>query len=136
MSGKDANAAPSLSEAMAELESKVDAIATAVMGTEEFAKTANFASALQLKMQQGMSGHMSRQLAMFNMPSREDISALGERVILMDERLVRIEDMLRRIAPAEVDTMPRPPRTKRPPTKSAAGPAKKTTKKATKKSAS
>ncbi len=43
---------------------------------------------------------MARQLAMFNMPSREDIEALGERLISMDDRLVRIEETLKRMAPS------------------------------------
>ena len=134
MSGKNAQAASGLGEAIAELEAKVDAIATAVMGTEEFAKTANMASALQLKMQNGMAGHMSRQLALFNMPSREDIAALGERVMVMDERLVRIEEMLQRLSPAGAGATSGPPRTKRP----AAAPtaAKTATRNASKKSAS
>lgn len=83
-----------LQEAIAGLEERVDAIATAIMGTEEFARTANLAANLQLRMQKGMAGHMSRQLALFNMPSREDINALAERVMTMDERLVRVEALL------------------------------------------
>ncbi|MEL6363713.1 MAG: hypothetical protein AAFR11_02600 [Pseudomonadota bacterium] len=85
------------------------------MGTEEFAKTANAASAVQMRVQKGVNSHMARQLAMFNMPSREDINALAERVMTMDERLVRIEAMLQRIAPvAPEPNSARPPRTKKP----------------------
>ena len=85
------------------------------MGTEEFARTANVASNMQLRLQKGMANHMARQLALFNMPSREDITALGERVMAMDERLVKIEEMLKRMAPeASPPRADRPPRTKKP----------------------
>ncbi len=95
------------------------------MGTEEFARTANIANTMHLRVQKGMSDHMARQLAMFNMPSREDINALGERMMMMDDRLVRIEEALRRLTPPEsvVSTAGKPPRTKKPRTKKA--PAKK-----------
>lgn len=112
----------SVREAVATLEERVDAIATAIMGTEEFAKTANFAANLQLRMQKGMAGHMSRQLALFNMPSRDDMTALAERVMTMDERLVRIEELLVQILSAQNGSAahvaaaagPRPARTRRP----------------------
>lgn len=85
------------------------------MGTEEFSKTANAASTVQMRVQKRVNNHMARQLAMFNMPSREDMTALAERIMTMDERLVRIEAMLQRIAPeAPAPSAGRPPRTKKP----------------------
>lgn len=88
------------------------------METEEFSKTANAASSVQMRVRKGMNSHMARQLAMFNMPSREDMTALAERVMTMDERLVRIEAMLQRMAPdATVPRTNQPPRTKKPATK-------------------
>jgi len=111
--------ADTIREAISDLESQVDSITTALFGTEEFARTANLASNLQLRMQKGMSNHMARQLAMFNMPSREDIEALGERLISMDDRLVRIEETLKRMAPATARTASGPPRTKKPRSKMA-----------------
>lgn len=85
------------------------------METEEFSKTANAASSVQMRVRKGMNSHMARQLALFNMPSREDMTALAERVMTMDERLVRIEAMLQRMAPeASAQRTARPPRTKKP----------------------
>lgn len=105
--------------AIAKLEERVDSIATTLLGTEEFASAANMASNLQLRAQKGMNDHMSRQLAFFNMPSREDISSLGERLASMDDRLVRIEQMLSRLAgpQASMSGGSGPPRTKKPPAK-------------------
>ncbi|MEO1656973.1 MAG: hypothetical protein AAFR65_04570 [Pseudomonadota bacterium] len=86
------------------------------METEEFSKTANAASSVQMRMRKGMNTHMARQLALFNMPSREDMTALAERVMTMDERLVRIEAMLQRMVPdAAAPRSGQPPRTKKPP---------------------
>lgn len=84
------------------------------MGTEEFARTANAASNIQLRLKKTMSDHMGRQLALFNMPSREDIAAIGERLMSIEDRLVRVEGMLSRLAPREPPGTPRPPRTRRP----------------------
>jgi len=109
--------------AISRLEERVDSLATTLMGTEEFAGAANLAANLQLRAQKGMGDHMARQLAFFNMPSREDIAALGERLISMDDRLVRIETMLARMAgPAAQSSRPdRPPRTKNAPKKNEDG---------------
>ncbi len=121
MSSQNAkNTADNIREAIATLEERVDTITTALMSTEEFAKTANVASNVQLRMKQGMNAHMARQLSMFNMPSREDITALGERIMTMDDRLVRIEEMLRQISPETKPAMKtRTPRTKKPRTRAA-----------------
>ncbi|MEL6212359.1 MAG: hypothetical protein AAFQ96_02085, partial [Pseudomonadota bacterium] len=118
---KSIDAGDPVREAIANLEERMDAIATTLMGTEEFARTANIASNVQMRMQKGMNTHMARQLAMFNMPSRDDITALGERLMSVDERLVRIEDMLRKIAPPEAAAARagQPPRTKKPKKKAA-----------------
>jgi hypothetical protein len=84
------------------------------MGTEEFAGAANAASNLQLRLKKGMSDHMARQLALFNMPSREDIAAIGERLMGIDERLGRVEALLGRMAPPVRKARSGPPRTKKP----------------------
>ena len=84
------------------------------MGTNEFAGAANAASQIQLRMKKGVSDHMGRQLALFNMPSREDISSIGERLMTMDERLIRIETLLARLAPPAVPPAGRPARTRKP----------------------
>lgn len=120
--------ADALRGAISRLEERVDSLATTLMGTEEFAGAANLASNLQLRAQKGMSDHMARQLAFFNMPSREDITALGERLISMDDRLVRIETMLARMAgtsAAASEGVAGPPRTRKPPKREEGGDKKK-----------
>ena len=108
-----------LREALALLEKEFDAISTALMGTEEFAKAAGAISTIQIRLQKVLEGHMARQLERFNMPSRDDILALGERMTDVDERLIQIEEKLRRIDPQQaIANTNQPPRTKKPAAKS------------------
>jgi hypothetical protein len=102
-------------EAIAILEQEFNSIATTLMGTEEFGRTATVVSNLQLRLQKALENHMARQLQRFNLPSRDDITALGERMMNIDDRLVRVEEMLSRMAPKDSKSRAkRPPRTKKP----------------------
>ncbi len=102
-------------KAMAELESRFDQMSQAIFGTDQFAQGANRAAELTAQWQKNMAETMSRQLALFNMPSREDVTKMGEQLLAMNERLARIEQLLEAMAPE--DAMPKPsgpPRTKKP----------------------
>lgn len=112
-----------IQRAIAALESRVDEIGTAVFGTDMFARGANVATAMTTQMRKGMSDHMARQLSFYNMPSREDVAAIGERLMAMDERMVRIEAMLEELMPKSGPAAASPPRTKKPPAKAAASEA-------------
>lgn len=104
-----------LSKAINDLESKVDTITTTLLATDEFARVANSANSLSVRLKKGLAGQMGSRMALLNVPSRDDIVALGERLMLMDERLVRIEKALSRLAPPDLATKPAgPPRTKKP----------------------
>tara|TARA_R110000868_G_scaffold20217_2_gene85785 strand:- start:2824 stop:3219 length:396 start_codon:yes stop_codon:yes gene_type:complete len=121
-----------LSKAIGDLESKVDTITTTLLATDEFARVANSANSLSIRLKKGMSDQLGRRMALLNVPSRDDIVALGERLMTMDERLVRIEKALSRLVPPDPAVIPAgPPRTKKPPARTAAktspdGQAKKT----------
>ena len=105
---------------ISDLESKVDMIATTVFATDEFARVANGANSLSVRLKKGVAGQMARRMALLNVPSRDDVAALGERLMIMDERLVRIEQALSKLAPPDSPAKPSgPPRTKRPPTRTA-----------------
>jgi uncharacterized protein (DUF2164 family) len=105
-------------EAMAQFEQRLDSMSNTFFNTEQFAQGAGTATGLGAQMQKGMGDLMSRQLGMFNMPSRDDVTALGERMMQMDERLIRIEEMVSALAaqaaPAKTSG---PPRTRKPPAK-------------------
>ncbi len=110
-----------MNKAVNDLEAKVDQIATALFATDEFARAANTANSLSLRLQKGIRGQMARRMAMLNVPSGDDVAALGARLMIMDERLVRIEEMLGRLMQPDAGAKPvGPPRTKRPPSRAEA----------------
>ena len=97
------------------------------MATDEFSKTVGQFMDVYVNMQKGMNEAISRYLSSVNMPSRQDILGLGDRLTAIEERLTSIEKSLARKAPAKSGppagaTAPngvvRPPRTKKPASKS------------------
>ena len=99
-------------------ERAADQFSNQFMGTDEFSKSMNQMQGFQLEFQRGFGELMAKQLANFNLPSREDILQLSEDVRDIDRRLSRIETSIRNLAPAEGAASERkrrsPPRTKLP----------------------
>ena len=117
-------------DAVSKLESRVDAISTEIFGTSQFAQAANSMTAMTTRFRKGMHDGMAKTLETYNMPSREDVTALGERLMSVETRLGRIEELLTRLAqPAPARKAGGPSRTKKPPSESAAKPAAATTRK-------
>ena len=104
-------------KAMGDLESRFDEMAKAVFGTDAFAKASGTATDIGVKAQKQMAGQMSRNLEFFNMPSREDVTAIGERLMTIDDRLIRIEAALEKLVPPESKAASGPKRTRKPPAK-------------------
>ena len=52
------------------------------MGTDEFSKSMNQMQGLQLEFQRAFGQLMGKQLAQFNMPSREDIINITEELVM------------------------------------------------------
>jgi polyhydroxyalkanoic acid synthase PhaR subunit len=91
-----------------------------VMGTEQYARFLGQFNELSLNMQKNMGEAMGRYFASLNLPTREDLTALGQRLNAVEQRLATIE----RSNPSasltgsgtDADTAkPRPPRTRKPP---------------------
>jgi len=111
---------PSVSwrELIAQWEKGFNALANQTMASEEFSRSTNQAMGLSLKMQQAMGSAMATYLATLNLPSRADITALGERLQSIEAYLSRIalaleEPQAARRRPSSA--RPKPPRTKLPP---------------------
>ena len=102
-------------KAIGSLESRFDEMAKSVFGTDTFAKASGTATELGVKAQKQMTDQMSRNLEFFNMPSREDVTAIGERLMTIDDRLIRIEAMLETLVPAQPKPATGPKRTRKPP---------------------
>ena len=87
-----------------------------IAGSSEFARSMQGATAFSMQIQQAVHEGMTKVLAATNIPSREDLAALGERVGNIEAQLSRIESALG--ASATHSSSPKPKRTKLPPTKS------------------
>jgi hypothetical protein len=86
-----------------------------IAGSSEFAKSMQGATAMSMQIQQAVHEGMTKVLAATNIPSREDIAALGARVGNIESQLSRIEAALG--ATAAPPSAPKPKRTKLPPSK-------------------
>ena len=114
---KDVDPMDSIRNAMGDLESRFDEMAKAVFGTDAFAKATGKATEIGAKAQKQMSDQMSRNLEFFNMPSRSDVNAIGERLMAIEDKLISIEATLAKLVPADSKPKSGPKRTRKPPSK-------------------
>lgn len=105
------------SQAVSDWERTTNALANRLMGSGEFSRGVNNATNLSLVLQQHLQENMARFLSTANLPSRQDVTELGEAVRAVDARLERIEALLAGLGgqAAEAPARPRPPRTRKPP---------------------
>ena len=90
-----------------------------VMGTEQYARFLGQFNDLSLNMQKNMSEAMGRYFASLNLPTREDLAALGQRLNAIEQRLAAIERnnpsaALAASGAVSAAATPRPPRTRKP----------------------
>ncbi|HEY6597669.1 MAG TPA: hypothetical protein VIZ30_00035 [Pseudomonadales bacterium] len=98
-------------------ERNINQVANQVMGTESFSRLMQEAQRMQLALQQATSEAMGRRLTALNMPTREDIIRLAEKLSDVDRRLARIEASIDGDATVVAAEKPRAakPRTRKPP---------------------
>jgi len=102
-------------ELVTQWERNFNALANQIMGTESFNRVMQEAQKVQLGVQQTTADVMARRLAALNMPTREDVIRVAEKLHEVERRLARIEGLLAGgAAVANTDTSARP-RTRRPP---------------------
>jgi hypothetical protein len=116
-------------DAVAQWEKGINEAATQAMGTSEFTQGMHGAMGASLSVQKTVADLMGRYLTALNLPSRDEVAALGERLSGIESRLIRITTLLEHgpdaTRPAGVITGV--PRTKRPAVASEPpAPAKKT----------
>jgi hypothetical protein len=99
-------------------ERNINSLANQVMGTESFSRLMQELQRMQLALQHATSEAMGRRLSAMNMPTREDIIRLAEKLGEVDRRLARIEASLEDDATVVHDEPQRTsrPRTRQPPT--------------------
>lgn len=70
-----------------------------------------------LVQQQALTRNMADFMASMNMPTRDDFTALGERIGQVEDAIARIEALLVRTTAHGASDVPKPPRTRKPPRK-------------------
>lgn len=110
---------------LAEAEKNYNNMANQAMGSSEFSRLMNQAGGATFSAQKMLGEMMERQLVGMNLPSRAQLSDMGERLQAIEAQLVEIKAMLAAslgdaaaAASAGLAPRPKPPRTKRPPSAS------------------
>jgi len=107
---------------LAEMEKGFNAMATQVMGTEQFSRVTHQLTGASVGAQKTVGDLMERYLVAMNLPSRAQMVSFGERLNAIEGQLNEIKALLNRVHGDAQDnrlSTPKPPRTKQPP--SAAG---------------
>lgn len=107
-------------EALTKLEGNVNSLVTGSLDSQELMRSVHQLSTVSLGLQQAFEKAIGSYLAKINLPSKKDVSELAA-------ALQRIEDKLDRLLPASAaaPALPRPARTRRPPTEEVSPPAAK-----------
>lgn len=97
-------------------EQKFNSLANQTMGSDEFSRAMNQMMGLSLRMQETLGEAVGRTLTTLNLPTREDLRSLGERLQAVETRLDQMNALLQgladgKAAPARI----MPPRTRRAP---------------------
>ncbi len=104
-------------EMLGQWEGIANQFGTELMKSGEFARTMHGATSASVRAQEVAKDAMGKALAAANIPSREEITSIGERMGAIEERLSRIETLLIKLAgqePPRPDKV-KPARTKKPP---------------------
>ena len=105
---------------LAEMEKGFNAVANQVMGSEQFSKVTHQLTGASVGAQKAVGDLMERYLVSMNLPSRAQMTGIAERLQSIEGQLNEITALLRQVhhnsgAPDDGYGVPRPPRTRRPP---------------------
>jgi len=105
---------------LGEMEKNYNAFATQAMTSPEFSKVMNQVGGVTAGAQKQFGDLMEKYLVAMNLPSRAQVVSLGERLHAIEGQLNEITTLLRQVhhnsgAPDDGYGVPRPPRTRRPP---------------------
>ena len=103
-----------------EMEKGFNSFANQAMSSPEFSQAMNRAGGVAAGAQKQLGELMEKYLVSMNLPSREQVTGLAERLRSIEVQIGEMKSMLSQIAVGSrlsqgVDGAPRPPRTKRPP---------------------
>ncbi|MBN9586952.1 MAG: hypothetical protein BGN84_12485 [Afipia sp. 62-7] len=109
---------------LAEMEKGFNAMATQVMGTEQFSRVTHQLTGASVGAQKTVGDLMERYLVAMNLPSRAQMVSFGERLNAIEGQLNEIKALLNRVHGDAQDnglSTPKPPRTKQPPSATGGG---------------
>jgi len=112
---------------LADMEKQINSFSNQAMQSEEFSRVMGQVTGASAGAKKAFGDFMERYLAAMNLPSRSEMVDLGERLHHIEGRLNDIMSLLQRVH-ADVASadgaggVPRPPRTKRPPSKTGGPP--------------
>ena len=101
-----------------EMEKGFNSFATKAMETPEFSQAMNRAGGVAAGAQKQLGELMEKYLLSMNLPSREQMTGIAERLQSIEGQLGEIRSMLAQMqggSGAQGNAAPRPPRTRRPP---------------------
>lgn len=102
-----------------EMEKGFNSLATKAMESPEFSQAMNRAGGVAAGAQKQFGDLMEKYLLSMNLPSREQITGIAERLQSIEGQINEIKAMLSQMSAAsgasQAGSAPRPPRTKRPP---------------------
>ncbi|MCP3471241.1 hypothetical protein NLM33_12970 [Bradyrhizobium sp. CCGUVB1N3] len=102
-----------------EMEKGFNSFATKAMETPEFSQAMNRAGGVAAGAQKQFGDVMEKYLLSMNLPSREQMTGIAERLQSIEGQLGEIRSMLTQMSAgsgvSQAGAAPRPPRTKRPP---------------------
>jgi hypothetical protein len=103
-----------------EMEKGFNSFANQAMSSPEFSQAVNRAGGVAAGAQKQLGELMEKYLVSMNLPSREQVTSLAERLQSIEGQIGEIKSMLSQMAASSgisqgSDTALRPPRTKRPP---------------------
>jgi len=105
---------------MGEMEKGFNSFANQAMSSPEFSQAMNRAGGVAAGAQKQLGEVMEKYLVAMNLPSREQVTGLAERLQSIEAQVAEMRSMLGKLAASsgisqDSDATPRPPRTKRPP---------------------
>lgn len=110
---------------LAEMEKGFNAMATQVMGSEQFSRTTHQLTGASVGAQKTVGDLMERYLVSMNLPSRAQVVNMGERLQAIEGQLNEIRALLNCVhgdaASPDGFAAPKPPRTKLPPSATGGG---------------
>ena len=106
-----------------EMEKGFNSFANQAMSSPEFSQVVNRAGGVAAGAQKQLGELMEKYLVTMNLPSREQVTGLAERLQSIEAQIGEMKSMLNQMAANSgisqgFDGTPRPPRTKRPPSES------------------